>query len=104
MADEIQYQAVTLAKTFYFRKRDLPFLTYELKIVDTPHFLSHLSFLLPEKGLLIRTDSGKSGISMPELKEKTPQERLQEICERENINNDTSRFRLYQFNIQTIHE
>jgi len=104
MVDEIQYQTINLAKTFYFKKRDLPFLSYELKIINTPHFLSDLSFLLPEKGLLVRTDSGRSGISVPETKKKTPQERLQEICKRECLGNDASRFRLYQFDIQTIHE
>lgn len=104
MADEIQHQAITLAKTFFFSKRDLPFLTYELTIVETPHFLSDLSFLPKEKGLLVRSDFGKSGISMPENKNKTPQERLREICGRENINDDASRFRLYQFDVQTLHE
>lgn len=104
MVDEIQHQTVTLAKTFPFSKRDLPFLTYELKIIDTPCFLSDLSFLLPEKGLLARANSGKSGVSMPEKRKKTPQERIREICERENIINDPSHFRLYQFDIQTIHE
>ena len=103
MANEIQHQAIILAKTFYFRKRDLPFLIYELKIINTPYFLSDLSFLLPEKGLLVRADSGKSGISIPETIKKTPQERLQEICRLENIDNDISRFRLYQFDVQTAH-
>lgn len=104
MIDEIQHQTITLAKTFPFNKRDLPFLIYEMKIIDTPYFLSDLSFLLPEKGLLVRTDSGRSGISMPDKRKKTPQARLFEICKRENINNEASRFRLYQFNVQTIHE
>lgn len=104
MADEIRHQTITLAKTFYFCKRDLPFLGYELKIVDTPYFLSDLSFLSPEKGLLVRTHSGKSGVSMPEARKKTPKERLWEIRERDNIDEDASRFRLYEFDVQTIHE
>jgi hypothetical protein len=104
LAEEIQMHTISLAKTYAFRKQDLPFLTYELLITKTPHRLSNLDDLKQENGLLVRTDTGKIAFSLPSHNNKSPQQRFSESCAKEGINIELAHPRIYQFLIERFNE
>lgn len=104
LAEEIIHQACRLADTFPFRKEDLPYLTYELLLTSPPSFLSTLSALRPEAGLLVRTSRGKHGVSLPGARERAPEERFREACVQATIDPRIDDFRLYAFAVDTITE
>lgn len=104
LAEEIIHQSSRLAATFPFRKEDLPYLTYELLLTQPPSFLSALSSLPPEAGLLVRTSRGKSGVSLPGARERAPDERFREACAQGSIDPRADDHRLYVFAVDTITE
>jgi len=104
LAEEIQFWAVELARTFPFRKQDLPFLQYEISLVKTPCLLASIDHLEAQNGLLVRSDMGKTGVSLPNSKYTDPGQRLKEAYRRAGIQQLGSSVRLYQFEVQQIHE
>lgn len=104
LAEEIAYQSQRLVETFPFRKEDLPYLSYELLLTSPPAFLSTLSALRPDAGLLVRTSQGKHGVSLPGARERTPEERFREACSQGSINPQTEDTRIYEFVVETVTE
>jgi len=102
LADEIQYQAKNLSESFPFRREDLPFLTYELLLTQSPHFLTDIHDLNPYNGLLIKTRT-KTAVSLP-LKESESKRRFKEACIRAQIDYKSEEIRLYEFPIEIIQE
>lgn len=102
LAQEIQYQAMNLGQNFPFRKEDLPFLTYELLLTQSPHLLTDIHDLNPYFGLLVKTRN-KNGVSLP-LKETEPKQRLEEACSRAQIDYRNEELRLYEFPIEVVQE
>lgn len=104
LAAEIQAQTIALAKTYSFRKQDLPFLAFELLIAQTARLLTDLNNLKPDDGLLIRTDTGKTLYSLPSFVKKTPAERFKQTCAKEGIDGTIANVRIYQFAIDKFNE
>lgn len=104
LAEEIIHQTVRLLETFPFQKEDLPQLTYELRITRPPALLADLDELKPDAGLLVRTSTGKTGVSLPAAWEQTPEERFHDACARGHINPKIEETRLYTFAVETITE
>ncbi|MDO8511753.1 MAG: hypothetical protein Q7S57_00630 [bacterium] len=104
ICEEIQAHTISLAKTYAFRKNDLPFLTYELLMIKTPHLLSHISELKQENGLLIRTETSKIAYSLPASIYKKPEQRLAETCSANGIDRGITDLRLYHFGTEKINE
>lgn len=104
LAEEIVFQTKHLTETFPFRKEDLPYLSYELLLTRPPTFLSTLSALGPEAGLLVRTSRGKHGVSLPGARERTPDERFREACVHGDIDPTIDDARLYAFAVDTMSE
>jgi len=104
LCEEIQSHTISLAKTYAFRKNDLPFLTYELLIIKTPYLLAHISELKQENGLLIRTEKGKIAYSLPTSIYKKPEQRLADTCGANKIDRAVTGLRLYYFMTEKINE
>ncbi len=104
LAEEIIFQTTRLADTFPFRKEDLPYLSYELLLTHPPTFLSTLSALQPDAGLLVRTSKGTHGVSLTGARDRTPDERFREACAHGGIDPTLDDVRLYAFAVDTLSE
>lgn len=104
LAEEIVHQTVRLLETFPFQKKDLPHLMYELRMTKPPALLADLGELKPDAGLLVRTSQGKAGVSLPSIREQTPDERFREACAQGDIKPTIEDTRLYTFAVETITE
>lgn len=104
LSEEIISQSQRLVETFPLRKEDLPYLTYELLLIRPPTFLSTLSALRPPFGLLVRTSSGKQGVSLPGTRERMADERFREACDHGGIDPRTDDTRIYEFAVETVTE
>lgn len=103
LAEELQSQAQALRDTFPFRKEDLPYLTYEVALTSSPHFLPSLAELPADQGLLVKTPNGRQGVSLPGATPRAPEERLKEACARGQIE-AAEPTRLYTFRVDIFRE
>lgn len=104
LAEEIIHQTTRLLQIYPFTKEDLPHLTYELLLTQSPRLLAQLSDLRPEVGLLVRTSRGKHGVSLPVPHERTPDQRFSEACAQGDIDQAVDDTRLYTFPVERITE
>lgn len=104
LIDEIQFQAMELAKTFPFRKQDLPFLKYEIWLTKAPRLVAGPNSVPDESGLLMRSKSGKGGISLPSRRKKTAHARIKEILSIEKNRAEEEAWRYYEIEIEKFHE
>lgn len=104
LGEEIQVQAVMLADTFPFRREDLPFLTYEVLLTQSPQLLADISDLPPDAGLLVRSGRGQQGVALPGAAKRTPEERFLEVCRRAGVDHALDNVRLYTFGIDVLDE
>lgn len=104
LAEEIQAQAVRLAGAYPFRKEDVPFLEFEALLTKPPHLLADIAGLDSAAGLLVRTSTGKHGVSLPAARQRDAHKRLADVCRRAGIDAALDGIRIYEFAIDVLRE
>jgi len=88
VAEEIIGNAVAAATSDYrfspITQKELPKLSYSVYILEKPHEIKSLDELDPKKyGILIKSETGKSGLLLPDLPGiKTVEEQLAAVCQK----------------------
>lgn len=110
IAEEVIHNAVGAATEDWrfgpITKEELPHLKYKVYILGQPETVQDLADLNPKKyGILIKNDSGKSGLLLPGIEEiKSPERQLAVVCQKAGISPSQEKFVLYRFTVQKYEE
>jgi len=103
IAEEIIYNAIAAATEDYrfnsITVQDLPKISYEIYILEAPEPIKSTSQLDPKKyGILIKTDSRKSGLLLPDLEGiNTAKEQFSAVCEKCGADPESEKIELFRF-------
>lgn len=103
IAQEIIYNAIAAATEDYrfnsVNKFDLDNLSYEVYILEEPEKIKNISELDPIKyGVLVKSDSGKSGLLLPNLEGlNTTKKQLEAVYTKAGINPDLENVEIFRF-------
>ena len=105
IAREIIQNAISAAtKDYRFRSiaaEELPNLGYEVSVLSTPEQVKSLDDLDHQKyGVLVKTESNKSGLLLPDLKGvNSPEEQISICCQKGGIDMEKEKLILYRFEV-----
>ena len=103
IAEEIISNAISASEDPRFlpiQKEELPYLTYEVYILEEPKPIKSLEELNPKKyGILIRTiDSNKSALLLPDLEGvDSPEKQILITCQKAGIDPTKEKFVIFKF-------
>jgi len=103
IAEEIISNAISASEDPRFlpiQKEELPYLTYEVYILEEPKPIKSLEELNPKKyGILIRTiDSNKSALLLPDLEAvDSPEKQVLITCQKAGIDPTKEKFVIFKF-------
>ncbi len=103
ICEEIIHNAVAAASKDYrfgpVKEEELPFLSYEVYILNKPEPVKSLEELNPlEYGIIVRGEKYKTGLLLPGLEGiNTPEEQVSVACKKAGIDTSTEEISLYRF-------
>lgn len=85
---------------------ELPDLTYEVSVLGEPEEAQGFAdFDAKKYGMIIKTNSKKSALLLPDLEEvDTPEEQFAIVCQKGGINSERENYKLYRFEIEKYTE
>ena len=105
IVQEIIQNAISAAARDYrfkqITKDELPELNYEVSILAEPEQIKSVDELDAKKyGVLVRTESGKSGLLLPDLEDvDTPEQQISICCQKGGIDPEEEKLILYRFQV-----
>jgi len=103
IAEEIIYNAIAAATEDYrfstISKKDLSKLSYEVYVLEAPELVKDFHGLDAKKyGILIKTNTGKSGLLLPDLEGiNTVEEQFAAVCEKCGANPREEKIEIFRF-------
>ncbi len=103
IAEEIIGNAIAAATGDYrfspITQKELPKLSYSVYILEEPHKIKNLNDLDPkEYGILIKSETGKSGLLLPDLPGiETTEEQLTAVCQKCGVRLDSEKITIFRF-------
>ncbi|MBI5071482.1 AmmeMemoRadiSam system protein A [Candidatus Falkowbacteria bacterium] len=103
LAGEIIGNAVAAATRDYrfqpITEKELAELSYSVYVLEEPHEIKNLDELNPKKyGILIKSETGKSGLLLPDLEGiNTTEEQLSAVCRKCGVRLNEEKITIYKF-------